>query len=415
MTTAIPTAFTTRAFTTRAFTTIVTLPGHLLPGWDEEWRDLLPDWHVYGELQSPYDVGDFFRGAFRDPHTPRVAFIRNTSLSLGSGYECGTENRDTVAALRRETRRWGGDREVEAQDLKLRRERKKTQTQASTASADANAEEMHETGTYPAGVSPRTMRRDAMLRQPRTYRITRSGQCCPRCGRAVMDSKLIPMTREKIFSRGVGAKARCEFCGEILNQFSRRWDNTSDRARDIWTAPAFTRHAYDADGRRVIPWGTRPTSNPRYPLGKLIGKRYAGLLDLFICDEAHKTKAADSAIGQAMGSMCRAAHKVLCLTGTLFGGKASDVYSLLLRTGNVPVLRQWGWGSEARFREEVGVVEEITRTSLSEGTAGKGSGKAITTTRVEERPGITAGLATILQNAGASILLKNMGCAPRSA
>jgi hypothetical protein len=79
------------------------------------------------------------------------------------------------------------------------------------------------------------------------------------------------------------------------------------------------------------------------------------------------------------------------------------------------VLRQWGWNNDARFRDEIGIVEEITRTTVHETTAGKGSGKATTTSRIEERPGITAGLATILQNAGASILLKNMGCAPRSA
>jgi hypothetical protein len=392
----------------RAFTVIATMPGHLLPGWEEEWRDLLPHWHVAGELRSPSDVSAFFRGAQADSHTPRIAFVRNTSLSLGSGYTCGAEDRESGSALRLAQaipEEWQElDREAL---LRTRKARSKAarQTQEEVAATDDGAD-VDTPRVYPRGVSARTIRRDAVFRATRPF--TRFGQCCPRCGRPALDSKLQTLTRARLYARGVGAKAACEHCGEILGQFSRRWDNTSDRELPLWDSPAWTTHAYDADGNRSIPWGERPMSNPRYPLGKLIGKRYRGLLDLFLCDEAHKTKAAESAIGQAMGYMVRAAHRTVCLTGTLFGGRASDVYSLLLRAGNIPVLRQWGWGNQAQFVSDVGITEEITRTSVSE-TTGHGSGKVSVSTRTEERPGITAALAMILQNAGPTILLKHMG------
>ncbi len=74
-----------------------------------------------------------------------------------------------------------------------------------------------------------------------------------------------------------------------------------------------------------------PVSNPRYPLGPLIAKRYRGLVDLFICDEIHEAKSLGSAIGAAFGAMVNAAHRTVGLTGTLFSGYASDVYGLLLR------------------------------------------------------------------------------------
>jgi hypothetical protein len=204
-------------------------------------------------------------------------------------------------------------------------------------------------------------------------------------------------------------KAQCDHCGEVLNQVSRRWDSVPDRALDLWTSPMWTTYPRNADGTRAIPWGTRPASNPRYPLAKFIAKRYRGQLNLLLVDEAHKAKAADSAIGQAIGALCNVAHRVVCLTGTLFGGKASDVYSLLLRTGNMPVLQQWGWNNSAQFQRDVGIVDEITRESVSERDASKGNGRVSRTTRTEERPGITAGLAMILQNAGAQVLLKHVG------
>src|SRR6185295_10359934 len=83
----------------RAPTMIVSGPGHLigsqqqvdqffnhnkgeLPPWYKEWHEVLGDQYHMRILQTPYDVGEFFRGAVRDPHTPRVGFIANTILSL---------------------------------------------------------------------------------------------------------------------------------------------------------------------------------------------------------------------------------------------------------------------------------------------------------------------------------------------
>lgn len=62
-------------------------------------------------------------------------------------------------------------------------------------------------------------------------------------------------------------------------------------------------------------------------------KRYLpqGFFDLLICDEGHEYKSPGSAQGQAMGVLAAKARKALLLTGTLMGGYADDLFSLLFR------------------------------------------------------------------------------------
>lgn len=55
------------------------------------------------------------------------------------------------------------------------------------------------------------------------------------------------------------------------------------------------------------------------------------VFSLAIVDEAHEYKNHGSAQGQAMAVLCNEAEKVLCLTGTLMGGYASDLFYLLFR------------------------------------------------------------------------------------
>jgi SNF2 family DNA or RNA helicase len=56
-----------------------------------------------------------------------------------------------------------------------------------------------------------------------------------------------------------------------------------------------------------------------------------GYFDLLIVDEGHEYKGPGSAQGQAMGVLAAHARKVLLLTGTLMGGYADDLFSLLFR------------------------------------------------------------------------------------
>ena len=56
-----------------------------------------------------------------------------------------------------------------------------------------------------------------------------------------------------------------------------------------------------------------------------------GVFDYLICDEVHEEKSDTSARANALGALVASCRKVVAMTGTLIGGKASHVRSLLFR------------------------------------------------------------------------------------
>ena len=88
---------------------------------------------------------------------------------------------------------------------------------------------------------------------------------------------------------------------------------------------------------------------------------------LALIDEAHEYKNGNSAQGQAMGVLCTKAEKILCLTGTLMGGYASDLFYLLFRTlpgemirkGYRPAEKQSLGSLEMRFMRDFGCLIEV--------------------------------------------------------
>jgi hypothetical protein len=419
----------------RAPTMIVTGPGHLigsqqqvdqflnhnkgeLPPWFKEWHELLGEQYHMRILQTPYDVGEFFRSAVRDPHTPRVGFIANTVLSLGSGYTTGVEDWSGSVWARKHARANADQEEVEQKALDELRKARRKAARAQAASDAAAREDDQARPTLPAGVSPRTQARDLLfgLTEPlwnalpgggrmmyRTHTpLLRNGLCCPACGRLVRTNKLEAATSTTLKKLGL-ARLSCDWCGTNLGQMAREQDNVGDRDLELFQSDAWrTKHP-------DVPWGERPTSNPRYALGRLIGRRWKGWLDIYIADEVHDYKGRTTAIGAAFGAMVSAARYTVGLTGTLFGGYASTLYSLFLRLGNVPVLQEYGWDDEKRFVQENGVVADITREVQRINDAGHFSGEPKVETDQQELPGITANLGAVVQNQAIQVLLKHMG------
>ena len=62
-----------------------------------------------------------------------------------------------------------------------------------------------------------------------------------------------------------------------------------------------------------------------------IHKHLKGVFDYLICDEVHEEKSETSARANALGALVASCRKVIAMTGTLIGGKAGHVRSLLFR------------------------------------------------------------------------------------
>ena len=96
-----------------------------------------------------------------------------------------------------------------------------------------------------------------------------------------------------------------------------------------------------------------------------------GCFDLLICDEAHQYKN-ESGQGYAFGALASTCKHVLCLTGTLAGGYASDVYyealeGMLVSAGCLRAVA----GTDP-YGEVAGVVDTSTKRVFQDDPAGTG-------------------------------------------
>lgn len=428
----------TTSTTKPAFTTIVAGPIHLvgtseqvaayythgqgeLPPWWAEWDQLLGDTWAMDILESPSDVSRFMHAAEVHPTLPRVGFISNSKLKLESGYVLGAEDRDYDSTAQRLHRYWQSLPEAMQQryarfgslatieGLLMRRDDwvdsrwGSNVHEADTRSALAKQAKATTEGRIAAdaAAAERPIQRAIPL-------LRYGGLACPRCGWLQRKTDGAVLDAKQLKQRGL-ATVTCPHCHEPLGQQCRERDNVQDRTLPIFQSDDWQTYAVDTHGRRAIPWGQRPRSNPRMALASFIQRRYPQRVDLYIHDEAHECKGARTALGHAFGAMVAASRTTVGMTGTAYGGMASTLYDLLLRLGNTVIRDRWGWNNRSAFVRDVGVVDVMQKEITRSATAGHYDGKTRTSTEVQERAGITADLITIVQNCTYTVLLKDMG------
>jgi hypothetical protein len=283
----------------RAPTVIVSAPGHLvgtqaqvdaflrdgkgaLPQWYSEWQGLLGGRYRMQILETPADVGAFFRGALADPTTPRVGFIADTVTKLDSGYDLGAERLTASAFQQWRAARFSDDDELERKDYERLRKRRRQHAQAEAqASASANAagddaddsalvldwsaaiakaetpEEaarlkrlQRDHDHFGLGVAVWTPLTDICgtvhsrendspvlhMRRRGRRRFVRNGLCCSHCGRMARTAKGDPIAAHTLKQSGL-ARIACEWCGEKLGVRSREQDSVKGRERAVFGDP----------------------------------------------------------------------------------------------------------------------------------------------------------------------------------
>jgi Helicase conserved C-terminal domain len=92
-----------------------------------------------------------------------------------------------------------------------------------------------------------------------------------------------------------------------------------------------------------------------------IRRRMKNFFDITLVDEIHELKGGMSAQGNSLGSLAAVSKRVVGGTGTLFGGKAEDVYYLLWRLFPYEMVKNGYKYSEVRkWNEEFGNIETTT-------------------------------------------------------
>lgn len=152
----------------------------------------------------------------------------------------------------------------------------------------------------------------------------------------------------------------------------------------------------------------------KVPLAGYIKQRGKGQLDLLIVDEVHQYKGFDSDQGYAMHHLAQAAKKVVALTGTIYGGKASSLFHLLFRLSPEmcrTYIEPTAIGQRRlRSRDWVasyGILQQIETRTLDE--SGRQTANSRSNVRYKELPGGSPAMLPWLLNRSVFLSLGDMG------
>ncbi len=368
--------------------TIVLCPPHLVDKWQREFKAVWPAVRT-SHLQTVADVDQFFGPQPDDK--PLVGVLKQTSARSASGWvhaydyggpashNYGSKGFSDVERL------WGSV--LQASDLQ-------------ELSTDERVT---------------VCRRRLTPRQIAAMQVR--GIRCPVCGETVMMSG-----RPILFGEMKTATRHCTnaACGSPLYQFSRRRSESQERGsfkqyaqreRAIRAALASGR---SASFNLTSPPPRADQGYAKVPLAGYIKKRGKGKLDLLLIDEVHQYKGIDSDQGYAMHHLAQAARKVVALTGTIYGGKASSLFYLLFRLA--PEMAHQYVNPDAsgqrrlRSREWVsayGILQQIETITLDED--GRQTANSRSNIRYKELPGGSPAMLPWLLNRSVFLSLGDMG------
>lgn len=180
---------------------------------------------------------------------------------------------------------------------------------------------------------------------------------CPDCGQPVM--KEDPKTKRTVpvpVSQLRKKRTWCDQCGGAL-----------------WT------HTHKLD---------------RWPVAKFANNKLKRAFDYVIFDEIHQAKGDQTAVGRAMGALASTAKKTISATGTIIGGYANHLRSILFRLCPESLVAEGlTWEESMAFNERYGRIETTIVDRDGGGSRGgsdnkSSSGSQSHSVRRNVRPGV---------------------------
>jgi len=155
-------------------------------------------------------------------------------------------------------------------------------------------------------------------------------------------------------------------------------------------------------------WQADRTGIQRMAPIEYIGRFMTGWFDFAIADELHQL-AGDTAQGNALGVLGRAADRLIALTGTLMGGYADDLFNIFWRMEPRTMVREgFAYGGLGRrdFQEQYGVLETIEKIEEADNACSRATKKTV---RVLRKPGASPLLfGKFLMNTTAFLALEDI-------
>lgn len=177
-------------------------------------------------------------------------------------------------------------------------------------------------------------------------------------------------------------QVRCPDCGE------RVWKQTKDGIALVSPEELEQFRTFCDCGAPLWQWESRPS---RWPVARFINRKLPGYFDFLIGDEIHQCRSESSARANALGSLCSAVRKVIVMTGTLLGGKADQLRTLLFRTSAESMMASGlSWNDHIEFSERYGRVKTTINSCSKDGQVvaqnGQSNGRVVSRKSIE--PGI---------------------------
>jgi superfamily II DNA or RNA helicase len=155
-------------------------------------------------------------------------------------------------------------------------------------------------------------------------------------------------------------------------------------------------------------WKADRTRIQRMAPIEYIGRYMGGWFDFSIADELHQL-AGDTAQGNGLGVLGRAAQRLIALTGTLMGGYADDLFNIFYRMEPRAMVREgFAYGGQGRrdFQEQYGVLETVEKIEDSDNACSRATRKTV---RVLRKPGASPLLfGKFLMNTTAFLALEDI-------
>jgi hypothetical protein len=117
-----------------------------------------------------------------------------------------------------------------------------------------------------------------------------------------------------------------------------------------------------------------------------VGRYMRGWFDFAIADELHQL-AGDTAQGNGLGVLGRAARWLIALTGTMMGGYADDLFNIFYRMEPQTMANEgYAYGGQGRrdFQQQYGVLETVERVKEADNACSRATKKTI---HVLRKPG----------------------------
>lgn len=232
---------------------------------------------------------------------------------------------------------------------------------------------------------------------------------CPHCGQIVVDRMGLPAG--KIVNNKETGKP------ELVLPENKRLKCGDLRSKDIIERDAKAKrvycgqplYTYGAVGQKNGKFASENTVKAahRWPLAQYIRRKMRGFFKTFIADESHLFNAKDSLQGYAYYDLVVATKYTVNLTGTMFGGKSTDLFPMRFRI-DPDVRRDYKHHEEMAWAEKYGRLQTKYSTN-EEDVASKKSTKNKRALSVSEVPGISPTLFARILKSAAFVRLEDLG------